>query len=122
MRKDVELRGQIGKGIRILGLMFIISSVLLMILSALLYRWELAEGHIAIGIIAIYIISSFIGGFLIGKCNKVKKYIWGFVMGLSYYIVLMIITLVINKGMSDYNIVTSMIMCMCSGMLGGMIS
>lgn len=122
MRKDVDINKKIIGCVVILGVMFVISCILLMILVALLFKWGLTEGQMAIAIIGIYIITTFIGGILIGKYNKAKKYIWGLIIGLSYYVVLMIVTLIANKGLVDYNIVTTMILCLCSGMLGGMFS
>ncbi len=122
MGKDVDINNKITRCIVILGVMFVISCTLLMILAALLFKWGLTEGQMTIAIIGVYIITTFIGGVLIGKYNKVKKYIWGLIIGLSYYVVLMIVTLVVNKGLADYNIVTTMILCLCSGMLGGMLS
>lgn len=122
MRKDVDINKKIIGCVVILGVMFVISCILLMILAALLFKWGLTEGQMAIAIIGIYIITTFIGGILIGKYNKAKKYIWGLIIGLSYYVVLMIVTLIANKGLVDYNIVTTMILCLCSGMLGGMFS
>ncbi len=122
MGKDVDINNKITRCIVILGVMFVISCMLLMILAALLFKCGLTEGQMTIAIIGVYIITTFIGGVLIGKYNKVKKYIWGLIIGLSYYVVLMIVTLVVNKGLADYNIVTTMILCLCSGMLGGMLS
>lgn len=62
----------------ILVTMYIITGILLLLLAFLMYRMELSEPVANGAIIAIYIISGFLGGFLIGKKVGVKKYLWGF--------------------------------------------
>ena len=47
--------------------MYVITGLLLVVLAALLGRLDLSDAAVSIGIIAIYIVSCFAGGFLIGK-------------------------------------------------------
>ncbi|HIT88866.1 MAG TPA: TIGR04086 family membrane protein [Candidatus Merdenecus merdavium] len=103
---------------------YIITGVSLLLLALLLFKFDLDRGKIAVGIILIYIISSFLGGFIIGKSMKSRKFIWGMAIGCSYFIVLMIVSFMVNKTIqSDWmNIATTFIMCIGGGMLGGMLS
>lgn len=45
--------------------MYLISGLLLLLLALLLFKMDLSEEVVKIGVIAIYIISGFCGGFLI---------------------------------------------------------
>lgn len=104
--------------------MYVITGILLVILAALLSRVELSDGAVSIGIIATYIISCFLGGFLIGKKKKTKKYLWGLCVGAFYFIVLLLGNLVVNRGLDGrlVGMVTTAVMCTLSGMAGGMVS
>lgn len=108
--------------------MYVISGMLLLLLALLLYNLELSEATIKIGVIAIYIISGFAGGFLIGKQMKDKKYLWGLFAGGIYFLLLFVLSLLVKQGMGEIlafdavRILTTLVLCAVSGMAGGMIS
>ncbi len=101
-----------------------ITAILLCLLAFLLYRFQLSGKVVGIGIIITYLVSTFSGGLYIGKKEKNKKFLWGFVTGLVYFAVLSVLSLIINKslGGEGARFVTTMILCCGGGMLGGMIS
>ena len=111
-----------------LGIMYVVSAVLLLVLSALLYNFELSEATIKIGVVAIYILSGFVGGFWMGKQMQDKKYLWGLMIGGIYFVLLFVVSLVIKVGTGEelsielVRIVTTLLLCAVSGMAGGMIS
>ena len=103
---------------------FVVTGVFLLLLALLLYKLDISEQTVSVGVIVIYVVSCFIGGFLAGKRMKQKRYIWGFVMGLAYFIVLLIMSVTVNgsfRTVSD-SIFTTLILCAGGGMLGGMLS
>ncbi len=103
---------------------YVLTLVILVILAFMLFKLKLSEQVISGAIIITYMIASFVGGFLAGKKMKRKKYIWGLLMGLAYYIVFILLSLIINKGDMEVSrtILTTMILCCGGGMLGGMLS
>ena len=103
---------------------YIITGLLLLLLALLLYKLQLSESVVNIGIIAIYVISCFLGGFLEGKMMKTRKFIWGGTFGLLYFAVLAVISLAVGQGFcgSSSHFVTTLILCIAGGTLGGMIS
>jgi len=103
---------------------YIITGLLLLLLAFLLYKFQLAESKVNIGITAIYIFSGFISGFLEGKMMKTRKFLWGAVSGLLYFVILAIISLAVGQGFDggSSHFVTTLILCMASGTLGGMLS
>ena len=103
---------------------YIVTGLLLLLLAFLLYKLQLAESIVNVGIIAIYVIACFLGGFLEGKMMKTRKFIWGGAFGLLYFAVLAIIPLAVGQGFSgtSSNFVTTLILCMAGGTLGGMVS
>ena len=60
---------------------YIITGILLLVLAVLLYKLNLDKGKVTAGITGIYVVSAFAGGFLIGKLQKVRKFIWGSCLG-----------------------------------------
>lgn len=103
---------------------YFITGILLLLLSMALYKFHISQTIVNIGIIVIYCLSTFITGFLAGKSQRQKKYIWGLLLGGAYFFVLCLISLTINSTINDLsgNFVTSMFLCVGSGMLGGMLS
>ena len=102
---------------------YILTGGLLMLLALLVYRFGLSEKIVSIVIIGIYIGATFLAGFLAGKKLKTKKFLWGLVVGASYFVVLVLLSMVINHSFKDVatNFFTVLIMCAGSGMLGGML-
>lgn len=103
---------------------YILTGILLLILALLLYKFSLPKQVIGIGVIIIYIVSTFLGGMLLGKNMKVKKYLWGLGLGMGYFLILMILSLIVNGGFQNFsgNFLLTMVLCGGSGMLGGMLS
>ena len=103
---------------------YIITGILLLLLSMILYKFHISESFVNIGIIAIYCLSTFFTGFLAGKSMQRRKFIWGLLLGGAYFLILCLISLGINSSISDLsgNFLTAFVLCVGSGMLGGMIS
>ena len=109
---------------KILLLMYTVTAILLFLLAVLVQRFNWESNLISIGISVVYIISCFIGGFFIGKVQQSKKFIWGILMGLSYIIIMLVITLVVKHGFHSTvsEFIINLLLCLGSGMLGGMLS
>lgn len=103
---------------------YIITGGLLLLLAFLLYKFKLKEDIVSVGIIVIYIISTFFIGFVTGKRIGEKKFLWGLAMGAAYFVILLIVSLCVTHSMQDVaaDMMTTLIMCAGSGMLGGMFS
>lgn len=109
---------------KILLLMYVVTAMLLFLLAVLVQRFNWDNNAISIGISTVYVISCFIGGFFVGKVQQNKKFIWGILIGLAYVIIMLVITLVVKHGFhsSVSAFVTNLLLCLSSGMLGGMLS
>lgn len=103
---------------------YVLTAGLLLLLAFMLYRFGIPEKAVSICIIAIYIVVTFLSGFLAGKREGKRKFIWGLVMGSLYFAILVIVSMVVNKGAQDVagNMVTVFFLCAGSGMMGGMLS
>ena len=99
----------------------VLSTLLIMFL---LYKMELTENIVTIGITAIYVVSGLLGGIIIGKRMKTRRFLWGIIMGAAYFLVLLIGSALLNRGLTSdmLHIGLTLVMCMGAGMIGGMVS
>ena len=63
--------------VKVLFAMYIVTGLILLLLTALLYKFDIGENVINLGVIVVYIISGFLGGFILGKVKKTRKFLWG---------------------------------------------
>ncbi len=110
--------------LKILLVMYLLTGALLLILAAMLYKMQLTENAVSVGIVVIYAISGFLGGFLSGKVMKTKRFFWGMIMGGAYFLILVLGSILFQKGinMELSRFFTTLILCTASGMIGGMAS
>lgn len=103
---------------------YIVTGILLLVLTFFMYKFELNEKIVSAAIVGIYVVSTLIGGVIIGKLTKSKRYLWGMVLGIVYFVLLLLITLGVYRTLNgdSVSIVTSLILCAGGGMTGGMIS
>lgn len=103
---------------------YLITGLLLLILAFLLYKLSMTEKIVSIAIIVIYVATTFLAGFLAGKRFKTKRFLWGFVVGSAYFLVLLILSLIMNASSVGLNsgLLTTYILCAGGGTLGGMLS
>ena len=92
--------------------------------SSDLYKFNIDEGKVAAGIIMIYVISTFLGGFIIGKLSGNRKFLWGLTCGILYFALLLLVSLGVYRSLqgNGANVVTTFLLCAGGGMLGGMVS
>ena len=103
---------------------YIITGLLFLLISFLMLKLDLSSAVISGGINFAYILSAFTGGFFIGKKTEQKKFIWGLVVGILYFVILMLVSLMMNRvsPLPMGSLFTVFIITGLSGMLGGMIS
>ena len=110
--------------LRSLLISYVLSGILLAALAFALYKFRLKEGQIRIGVNAVYIITCLIGGLIMGKSIRQRRFFWGLTLGLVYFLVLLAVSFLLNKGLNGTmnQILTTMAICAASGTIGGMIS
>ena len=60
---------------------YVVTGIFLLILTLLLYKMGLSEQKVNIGVILIYVIATFSGGFVMGKLSMTHKFLWGLLTG-----------------------------------------
>ncbi|MBS4815895.1 MAG: TIGR04086 family membrane protein [Clostridium sp.] len=104
--------------------MLVISALILAVVSAFMLNGHMNSGFVGGGVIAAYVISSMVGGFCIGQIKGKQKFLWGALMGAGYFLALLLVgNVVYHQGPAmNFQTVSSGIICVVSGMIGGMLA
>ncbi|MEG0214574.1 MAG: TIGR04086 family membrane protein [Hungatella sp.] len=103
---------------------YLLSGLLLIVISFALYKLRLKESQVRTGVNLVYVLSCFLGGFLMGKGCKERRFFWGLLLGMLYSIILFAVSILLNKGFASTpaQFFTTMGICVVSGILGGILS
>ncbi len=124
MERKIQKDSKVMWILKALLVSYIITGILLLILTFLMYKIELNEKAVAAAIIAVYLVSTLIGGIIIGKLARIKRYLWGMGLGVLYFGLLLLVTLGVYRTLNGdaANLLTTFILCAGGGMAGGMLS
>ena len=103
---------------------YVVTGISLLLLSVLLYKFEWNEHLVSAAIVAVYVLSTVVGGIVIGKLVRTRRFFWGLLLGNLYFILLLVITIILYRSLSGngLNMLTAWILCTGGGMTGSMIS
>ena len=101
-----------------------VTALLLLLLALLLYKLRLNAKTVSVAVVAIYIVVTALTGFVTGKKMKVRKFVWGLLMGILYFGILAMVSFLVGRDTigSGTDFVTTFILCAAGGMLGGMLA
>ena len=101
--------------VKALMLSYFLTMLMLLGLSFGLYKFDLSEKTVRI--------STFAGGFAMGKMGKTRKFLRGFMLGMLYFLLLLAISAGIYRSVQGgMQMMIAWILCGAGGMLGGMVS
>ncbi len=105
-------------------LSYLVMLVCMLLASLALWKMDISDGILRGTVIFIYVLSAATGGIYIGKMQKEKKFLWGFLTGCLFFLILFLITLFSGdySGKIGMQFVTTFCICIFSGTLGGMIA
>lgn len=115
---------KIGVVVKGLIVSYAVTGVLLAVLAFLVFKFELTESVTDMAIIAIYVIVTFLGAFIIGKKVKEQKFLWGLLLGVLYILIISVVAIAIGHTFNVANTanLTTAALCIGGGLLGGMLS
>lgn len=107
--------------IRSLIVSCIITGALLLLTALLLCLFQPEQSLVCTGMLAIYVLSGFFGGFLTGKGVGCRKFVWGMLTGTLYFLVLLLVSVLCGGLDAGANtMITTLLLCLGGGALGGM--
>lgn len=102
---------------------WVVTAFLLLLMALLLFKLELNESKVSLGMTAVYALSCFFGGLAAGKGGKKKKFLWGLLTGAVYFLVLFLLSWNLGAERDGFlSLILTGAPCLGGGMLGGMIS
>lgn len=105
-------------------LSYVATAILLLLLALAMFKLGISTKLVGFGITFVYIFAPALGGLYIGRKVKRKKFIWGILIGLLYATVILVCSLLLKDGNSRLvqDGVSTAMLCVCGGLIGGMIS
>lgn len=102
---------------------YILTAVVLLILSFIMYQCKLSVAGANGGILFTYVVACLVGGFLFSGSLEGKRYLGGGLLGVVYFAVVYCVSAVWNQSLLGQmpGMLTAFLICVFSGMLGGMI-
>ncbi|MCD7744674.1 MAG: TIGR04086 family membrane protein [Lachnospiraceae bacterium] len=117
-----------GKGFgRTLGALvfaFLVTVVLMLGFAFLLLKLQLDAGKSEIGIMVIYVLSCFAGGWVCGRHAARRKFLWGMLTGVLYFLLLLVVSGLGEETLQPQltRTVATFVLCAGGGTLGGMLA
>lgn len=110
--------------LKVLAVAYVITGLLLLLAAFLMLKLKLGEPQVRLFIMVIYGIASIVAGLIYGKIKGSKRMFNGALIGLLYFGILFLVSLITNKGFSGdvQKNVISLIICVAGGTIGGVIS
>lgn len=112
------------KMVQTIVIAYFMSAILLVVLALAAYKMGMGEKIVSIGIYAVYVISTCAAGMIIGAKMRSARAIWGIAAGAVYYMIIFIVSLILNKGIAQNvsEILTALVLCILGGFIGGFFS
>ena len=103
---------------------YFVTAVLLLVLAMIAFKTGMKETIVTTGIYCIYILSTAVSGFVIGRKIKSRRVLWGMAAGFAYYAVIFLVSLILNKGiaMDVTGILMAFALCVSGGFAGSFFS
>ncbi len=103
---------------------YITTAIVLFLLAFIMFKFDLNENVAQFAVTFVYILSSAVGALVLGKNIKKNKYMYGAIMGLIYVGIIFLVSLVAAGDGSVLvdNAVSTLLLCLCGGLLGSLIS
>ena len=103
---------------------YIVTGLLLLLITFLVYQFKLEEHFVNMAIMATYLFSTYIGGFSVGKLVKRRRFIWGTFVGILYIGLLYGISFAVygKAGVEEIYELLPIVLCVGGGMFGGMMA
>ncbi len=117
-KNKINFRG-IGKGIIF---SIILAVILVVLIATVTYFADISDKIISILLFSTSVLSTLIGAFLVTKSIQQNGLIHGMLVGLGYFILILIASVVVKNGFNfNTNLITMFFANIAGGMLGGIL-
>lgn len=122
-----QIRGNMGAAwtvLKSLILAALVTVVLLLLLAFGMPKLQPEAGIMQVGIFATYVLSCFAGGMYCGGKSQRRKFVWGLISGILYFLLLFVISRMsgVAGAFDAAGAAGALLMCAAGGMAGGMLA
>ncbi|MFI3237154.1 MAG: TIGR04086 family membrane protein [Lachnospiraceae bacterium] len=101
----------------------IIVGVLLLFTSYLISKSFIGENQVQIVLLVIHGVAAFVSGIMIGKIQKERKFMWGMVAGVAWFLFVLILSFALQStGIDTKELGGVLFVSLIGGLLGGMLA
>lgn len=110
--------------LRTIILCYLITFLLIGIGAVVLWKFRLSSSQMMPGTYALYLIPCLFGGFLAGRRIQEKRILWGVLLGLIYFIVLILLALTLTHTQAAFSgrTLITLALCLTGGLIGAVLS
>lgn len=101
---------------------YIVTAIMLLVLSYLMYRYELSVNLLNFGLVLTYIIPNFISGFISGRMMKEKRLVWGIISGIIYMMFFAAVNILFGESVLTGSFLLIFTVAIMGAALGGIVS
>lgn len=105
-------------------LAYVLTTVLLAFFAFLMYQFDMSYTAGCAMLLVAYLIPTMFAGWRMGKQVEKRQFVWGMLLGLGYFLLLLLVSFIGNNYFfGNYQkLVLVGVICIFSGMFGGMLS
>lgn len=109
---------------RALVLSFLVTTVILLALAFVMVKVQPESSQIRLAVLAVYAAATLVGGWYAGRKAERRKFLWGLLNGLLYFVLLTLASGIASQGIRSEpaHFMVVLALCAAGGMLGGMVS
>ncbi len=119
----MERKGKIVQMIKSVVIAYVLTAIVLLVFSFIMYKMKISIAAAGGGILFTYVISCLVGGFVFSGALAEKKYLGGGLFGVVYFVIVYCVSALWNQSLAVAmpGMLTAFLICVFSGMLGGML-
>lgn len=128
----MEVRKHLVRAGKALLVSVLLTAALLLIMALILYKTDLSGIAENIMVVILYLAACLAGGFVLGRQEEKKRFLWGAGFGVLYFLLLMLVSALLPAGetstvqtelQADWpERIRVLLLCCLGGMVGGMLS
>lgn len=124
MKQDLSITSILFSILKTALVVVVFTFLMLFIFALMVYQFRFSDSIIQVGILVIYFVANFIGGLIIGKVKKEKKFLWGLLAGLTYFMILSVASFIALQSFysNPSAAFSALLCCVGGGFFGGMLA
>lgn len=101
-----------------------VTTIVLLVLAFVMLKLQPETGVTEICILLTYAVSCFFGGWYSGRKAARRKFLWGMLLGILYFLLLLLVSGLGDRAIQSGLVqsLASFVICACGGMLGGIVA